>query len=264
MVRCRGCGHVYASPKLADIYANYTDVADENYLQNEPLRTATAREVLKTIRRHQPEGRLIDVGCSTGDFLVAAREYYDVEGLELSDWASEIARDKGLTVHSKLLADFIGEQRRYNVATFWGVIEHLEEPLIEMRRIHQILEPGGIVCIWTGDVDSIHARVLGANWWYVMGQHIHLFSRKSLNQVMRHAGFELIEESVYPYVMSYGYLGERLLRYPVIGPLAKLILGSRLFSGKTFNLKLFCEIFSVYRKIDAARILNISSSVPVK
>jgi SAM-dependent methyltransferase len=249
MVRCEACGHVRASPRLAEMYRHYVDNVDPTYLANQPLRLATARKVLRRIRQFVPSGRLLDVGCATGDFVRAAGEWYEAEGLELSAWAREHALAAGLRVRPKLLADIEHERGTYDVVTLWGVIEHLEDPLSEMRRVAAILKPGGVVCLWTGDVDTLLARALGSRWWYVMGQHVQLFSRASLDQLLRRAGFAPAFRGVYPYVIALGYLGESLGRYPAVGPLAKRLFNLPAVRDWTFTLKLPDQIFDIYRKL---------------
>lgn len=253
-VRCIHCGHVYASPRLRDMYQHYVDNVDETYIANAHLRTATARRVLKKITELQPGGRLIDIGCATGDFLAVARYHYDVEGLELSSWARAEAERKGLKVRAQLIADMT-ECEVFDVATLWGVIEHLEYPVDEMKRLNRILKRGGLICFWTGDVDDILAKLLGPKWWYVMGQHTQMFSRSSLKRLMEAAGFELAFRGNYPYVMTLGYLGTRLGRYPFIGPLFDRVLNNSPLSKLTFSLTLSDEIFDIYRKVSDVRSL---------
>jgi len=247
-VRCNSCGHVYCSPRLEDMYKYYQDVIDEDYLKNEALRTQTAKHVLPTIRRFVPSGRLLDVGCSTGDFLSVARDFYDVEGLELSDWALEIAKKRGLTIHKKKLSEMTGTGCLYDIITMWGVIEHLEYPLIEMQNVNHLLNKGGIACFWTGNIDSIYAKLFGRNWWYILGQHIQLFSKRSLDRLMHDTGFERLSIGIYPYVMSFKYLGISLSRYPFVGTLAKKLFRLMGLEKRTFTLKKSDEMFAIYRK----------------
>lgn len=251
-VRCCDCGHVYASPRLRDMYKYYVDNVDSAYLANAPLRVATARRVLEKIRQLQPGGRLIDVGCATGDFLAVAREYYDVEGLELSSWARAEAERKGLKVRAELIADMT-ERDAFDVATLWGVVEHLEYPLDEMQRLNRVLKPGGLICFWTGDVDNFLARWFGRRWWYVMGQHTQMFSRSSLQRLMAAAGFRLVYRGNYPYVATLGYLGSRLDRYPIVGPALKRLFNLPVLSALTFPLILPDEIFDIYRKVESVQ-----------
>ncbi len=108
MVRCKICSHVYASPRLSNIYKHYVDNVDETYIENEPLRTATARVVIDTIQKFVSSGRLLDIGCATGDFLAVAQKHFDVEGLELSNWARKEVERKGLAVYDKSSCGYCG------------------------------------------------------------------------------------------------------------------------------------------------------------
>jgi 2-polyprenyl-3-methyl-5-hydroxy-6-metoxy-1,4-benzoquinol methylase len=74
-------------------------------------------------------GRLLDVGCATGDFLASARAAgFDAQGLELSSWSCEVARGRGFRVHQKTLAEFArGSPARFDVVSLIGY-RHLPEP----------------------------------------------------------------------------------------------------------------------------------------
>ena len=79
----------------------------------------------------------------------------------------------------KNLSKKIGN-KKFDIIVMMGVIEHLEFPLKEINIIKKYLHKGGLVVLWTGDYDSIYSKILRKKWWYVIGQHIQLFSRKSL------------------------------------------------------------------------------------
>lgn len=248
-VKCNSCSHVYSNPRLEDMYQYYKDVEDNNYLENEHLRVQTAKQVIKTIRLFAPKGKLLDVGCSTGDFLSVAKNFYEVEGVELSQWASKIAVKRGLNIHVKPLNEMAAAGQVYDIITLWGVIEHLEYPLREIKNINRLLKRGGMVYLWTGDTDSIYFRMMGKKWWYLMGQHIQLFSKKSLDHLMRDNGFEPVYKGIYPYTMSFGYLAVLLSRYRFVGGLIKAFFRLVNLEKKTFTLKKSDEIFAVYKKI---------------
>ncbi|MBS1227015.1 MAG: methyltransferase family protein [Proteobacteria bacterium] len=250
-VRCEHCGHGYSSPLPADLYANYVDVEDKEYMRNREQRRMTAVKVLSVIRRFKPGGALLDVGCATGDFLDVARESYDAEGLELSKWAADVASRTGAHIYRQRLSD-MPENERYDVVTLWGVIEHFETPQVEIAGINRLLKYGGLLCLWTGDLDSWVARFLGKRWWYVQGQHIQMFTMHSLEKLMQENGFVKKEMSRYPYVMSLRSIAKSLSRYKAIGTLASLLLDNSLLGDVRITLKLPGEMFGIFEKVAPA------------
>ena len=105
VVFCEQCRHGFSSPRPDTLWSQYEDVEDREYLARRGERLVTAQKVLNRLRRFLPTGRLLDVGCGTGDFLSVARQAYEVQGLELSLPATETAPRLGLTVHRCRLKD---------------------------------------------------------------------------------------------------------------------------------------------------------------
>lgn len=251
LVQCKHCSHAYASPRLMDMYKYYEDVEDESYLNNSELRKKTGRKVLATISKYIDNGRLLDVGCSTGDFLEVAKETYGVEGLELSSWASKIAAEKGLNIYSETLQERVKECKNpYDIVTMWGVIEHLENPKRELKFVNKLLNQGGIVCFWTGDFSSIYSKIFRQKWLYMLGQHIQFFSWKSMDYLMKDCGFERVHKGIYPYVISFKYLGISLSRYPYVGSFAKRCFRMLGLEEKVFTIKKSDEMFAIYKKVN--------------
>jgi 2-polyprenyl-3-methyl-5-hydroxy-6-metoxy-1,4-benzoquinol methylase len=215
VVRCRSCSHAFCSPIPQNVSDQYRDVVDQEYLGHSESRRLAARAVLRIIRRHAPTGILLDVGCATGDFLEVARgQGYRVEGVELSRWSSTIARERGLVVHQESLETFAATRGgRYDVVTLWGVIEHFAEPAVEMRRLRELLRPGGLLALWTGDVDSVTSRMLGRKWWYWQGQHIQYFTHASLKRLVGASSLEHVKTYVYPFAATSQTLANSLRRY---------------------------------------------------
>jgi ubiquinone/menaquinone biosynthesis C-methylase UbiE len=190
VMQCNVCTHAFCAPIPADIARHYKEVVDEEYLRHEGSRRLSAKALLSVLGPLCPSGRLLDVGCATGDFMLSAKEAgYSVEGIELSNWSSSIARERGLTIHREYLDAFVPKHRgEYDVVTLWGVIEHFSDPRRELRNIAALLRPGGIFALWTGDVASVTSRLLGRHWWYWQGQHIQYFTHKSLSRLIVDAG----------------------------------------------------------------------------
>ncbi|MCU0612196.1 MAG: class I SAM-dependent methyltransferase, partial [Candidatus Eisenbacteria bacterium] len=245
--RCANCTHLFAIVTARDLWKNYQDVVDVAYLDRAEERALTFRKLVARIRGFVPSGRLLDIGCATDDFLDAARAHFDVEGVELSKWSSQIAIGRGFRVHTAGLGSIQGEGL-YDVATLWGVIglfEHVDE---EVARITRLLRPGGVVCIWTGDMDSWLAKALGRRYWYVMGQYLQLFTKRSLCTLFERHGYERRWMGTYPFTSNFRLIGNSLGRYRVMGTAAKALLHHTPLSRMGITLLLPGEMFAVFRK----------------
>src|SRR6185503_3783307 len=76
IVRCLGCGLVRQDPQPQpdDLVQAYEEVADERYEAEASGRVETFRRALQDVARHEPGGKLLDVGCHIGIFLDVARQ----------------------------------------------------------------------------------------------------------------------------------------------------------------------------------------------
>jgi 2-polyprenyl-3-methyl-5-hydroxy-6-metoxy-1,4-benzoquinol methylase len=221
VLRCRACTHAFCCPIPDNIAQWYRDVIDEEYLRHEESRTLSAEAVLRTLNSRGRGNRLLDVGCATGDLLAAAKRIgFEPEGLELSDWSSRLARERGFVVHQDSLETLAQRSpRSYDFITLMGVIEHFSCPRAELNHLRRLLKSGGVLAIWTGDVDCILSRILGRRWWYWQGQHIQYFTRRSLVRLIQDTGFEVVAMRRFPFAATSRQITNSLRRYR----LAKLL-----------------------------------------
>ena len=247
IMKCRSCGHAYSVLPKTDIWKNYQSVIDHSYLLRQEERIMTFNKITELIHNYVPDGRLLDVGCATGDFLSASQKYYQVEGLEISTWSAEIAKQRGFNIHTYRLSDMPVDEA-YDIVTLWGVIEHFEDPSFELKHIYRILKKGGVVCLWTGDIDFLTSKLLGKRWWYIQGQHVQMFSENSLRHLYRQLGFSDVEIGIYPYTTNWQFVYRSLGRYPSLQPFVKPILLNKLMANKSITLSLPGEMFAIFKK----------------
>ncbi len=217
IVECRSCSLVYVNPRPhhLKVQDSYAEVEDTRYLEEEQGRVETFAASVRQVQRFRPTGRLLDVGCHVGTFLVQAQKAgYLVDGVEPSVWASGIAAERiAGTVWNSTIEDAGLPEAAYDVATIWDVIEHLPDPALTMRSVHSALRPGGIFAVSTMDVSAPFARLLGHRWPWYMHMHLVYFSRQTLTEMLRREGFEIVEVSRHTRRVRLSYLASRLTPY---------------------------------------------------
>ena len=129
------------------------------------------------------KGRVLDVGCNTGEMLDFAREFgCETSGVEYSDISREVISKKGHGAY-KSMNDASGE---FDVITAFDLIEHLYDVPAFLDECHSKLTKGGRLVLLTGDVQSHSAKKAGANWWYAQyPEHIVFISRRYLNSLSK-------------------------------------------------------------------------------
>jgi 2-polyprenyl-3-methyl-5-hydroxy-6-metoxy-1,4-benzoquinol methylase len=217
IVRCRRCALVYTNPRPRPeaIFAGYRNAVDPDYAREDSSRSINAHLSLHTLKRFAHSGRLLDVGCSTGYFLNAARLDFEVQGLELSAWAAGYARDRlRLDVQNAGLEEADLPAAHFDVVTLNDVVEHFTDPKAALLRIGTLLRPGGLLYLVTPDIESLSARVMRGRWWGLRPAHIFYFSPKSLTALLQETGFEVELVKSYGRIFTWGYWLSRLRNYP--------------------------------------------------
>jgi SAM-dependent methyltransferase len=215
LYQCARCGTVEqpSLPHGRALLELYRQMRDDHYLDEERGRRATARRLLDAIDRHAPAGSLLDVGCGHGLLLDEARSRgREVEGLELSDYASAHAREVlALPVHQRTVAELAArpEPPRYAAIVLADVLEHLDEPLATIDQAARLLAPGGVLCLVTPDPASRTATIAGPRWWGFLPAHTFLFPRRTLRGVLESRGLDVVDDL--PLVRSFS------LRYWMAG-----------------------------------------------
>jgi len=166
-----------------------------DYLASEFVLRKEFRRMVDKIREHGVSaGRLLEVGCAYGFFLLEAQEYFDCYGVEISETAAKSSQSRGLNVHcGTVTAGFLKENDPFDVIVMLDVIEHLQNPPEVLNLLHATLNRGGLLMISTGDWNSILARIMRKHWRLMTPpQHLFYFSRKTLTALLAKTGFRVV------------------------------------------------------------------------
>src|SRR5437867_11790375 len=200
IVKCDDCGLVRQATRPSataalddsDYYATENPKGGyANYFLDSDVNRRTFRDRIRAIEsRYGRKGRLLDVGCALGDFLLEAKASgWDVEGVEISAFAAEQARARGLRVTTGRLEELALPAASFDVITLYDSVEHLADPVATLAAVRRLLVPGGIVHLVTPNVGGLQARLLGRLWYhYKPGEHLFYFSHRTLRAVCEAAG----------------------------------------------------------------------------
>jgi SAM-dependent methyltransferase len=234
VVRCDDCGLVFLNPQpsadeLARIYRAEYFLGSESEAGRQTaseLKYATAGLYLSEIRRYHGSGngRLLEVGCGEGDFLVLAEaDGWQVTGVEYSSAASEKARQrlKNGDVSCGELHQLSLAAEQFDLCVVSDVIEHVRSPLDFLREIHRVLKPGGTLFIATPSIDSWSARFLKQKWMEFKAEHLTYFDRQTIQTALFKSGFRDVIVQPGWKILNFDYIRRHFERYPVhvISPL---------------------------------------------
>lgn len=194
-LRCRHacCPHAYYEP--VDYAALYG--ADYAAQQLAPL-ADPAQHLLfallppyaKFFRRLGPARgrRLLDFGCGSGRFLLAARgQGWAVRGIEPAQPAVAAAVALGLAVSTQTPAELAAVDAQFEVITAFDVLEHLPDPVAALLALRPLLRPGGTLFVTTPNWASpLMQQATRADW--LPPVHLQFFTEQSLRECLRYSG----------------------------------------------------------------------------
>lgn len=205
ILRCAGCGVAFLEdqPSEGDLRSLYDEgyfraAADgrgyEDYPGCRPALVRTFRKRMRRLLPHVGSGRVLDLGCAHGYFLEALPRSFSGVGVDISAHAVGEGRRRGLDVRQGPLGEGMFEEGSFALATMWDTIEHLRDPERTLALLHRAVEPGGILALTTGNVDSLAARISGRRWHlYTLPEHLWFFSPGSLSRLLETSGFQVLE-----------------------------------------------------------------------
>lgn len=229
LFQCDHCGLVFTVPRPApEVIGNY--YKSESYYshqQNSKGFIPRIYEMVKTINLKGkvamatsdiPKGRLLDIGCGVGDFLLQVKKLgWDVMGIEPSEQAASIAQTRlGFTPLQPSEYDKLPDQS-FDVITMWHVLEHVDDLKSQTNELKRLLRPGGRLIIALPNNQSFDCQYYSDKWaaWDVP-RHLNHFTQACLLSILNSVNFKYIDtqrliwDAYYISFLSEKYLGHSL------------------------------------------------------
>ncbi len=212
LVICDGCGFVYHDPQLdeRDIEALYDKFRDASFRNESPdayfdritsLPKAESENQAKVewLRVHASEqlrrgGRLLDIGCGGGVFIHTFLQNcadWNAAGVEPTPAFAELAaRRLARPVIAGIYRSGLFAGPRFDLISINQVLEHVVDPHAFLGDVRQDLADSGLVYLEVPDV--LDLGFLAPTHDRFMMQHLWVFSRSSLANLCRRAGYTVV------------------------------------------------------------------------
>lgn len=147
------------------------------------------------------EGRVLDAGCATGEFVKFVSDMYEVWGCDVSNEAIEIAKKRICPqLENRFICgtveNIILDNRRYDAICLWDVIEHISDPYEAFKGIDEKLEQDGYVFISTPNIGALFPKIMKNKWPFMTPpEHLCFFTRKSFEYFLSSFNMEIVEWS---------------------------------------------------------------------
>jgi SAM-dependent methyltransferase len=216
MVECLECSAWYLDPRPAD--TELGTIYPPNYYSN-VLEAGTAIDLegakngafhrlslwlfkrrIHPIEKHlqfTSETRWLDIGCGSGTALESMYQVHGIRGVgvDMSERAVSICRQRGFEAYASRIEDFTAP----SVTSFQFIhsshlIEHVASPLSYLKKVYDLLEPGGITIFITPNTKTWESGLFGRHWGGLhVPRHWVLFNSESAIRAARRVGFEHVE-----------------------------------------------------------------------
>lgn len=229
LVQCNHCGLLFTTPRPApDVIGRYYKSEDYySHQQNqhgfipriyEKVKTINLKNKVKMAIGELSPGRLLDIGCGVGDFLLQVKKSgWEIMGIEPSDDAKTIAKTRlGFNPMDPSEYDSLLDAS-FDVITLWHVLEHVDDLKFQTKQLERLLKPGGRLIIALPNFQSFDCQFYKEKWaaWDVP-RHLNHFSSDCLCGIFTSIGFQhldtqrLIWDSYYISFLSEKYLKHSL------------------------------------------------------
>lgn len=197
IVRCGVCDLVYVTPVFDESHykkvyrsAEYQEIVRDLGIKSHDYRVqrfGCERVDIMARHLHAARPRMLDVGCSTGFVVEAARDRgWNATGLDLNPSAIEYGRSRGLDVRNAALEDAQLEPGSFDAVCLFDVLEHLLEPAHTLRACTRLLRPGGIVFLYVPNYDSASRLLMGAEAHFIWPtHHLNYYTPTTIRDLLR-------------------------------------------------------------------------------
>jgi ubiquinone/menaquinone biosynthesis C-methylase UbiE len=204
IVECESCGFKYTNPRpetqdLGRYYKSEDYVSHSNTKKGfinstyQSVRKYTLLKKLQLISKHYKTGKILDIGCGTGEFLNTMKSAkWDSMGIEPDSDARNMAiKNYSLNVLPESeLSSLLDES--FDVITMWHVLEHVPKLNERVQELKRLLKPNGLIIIAVPNCNSLDAKIYKEHWAaYDVPRHLYHFTPNDIDSLFKKYGMKV-------------------------------------------------------------------------
>ncbi|MCZ8157125.1 MAG: class I SAM-dependent methyltransferase [Leptospira sp.] len=206
MDKCEECGHIFTNPfpslEALDYYYN-SDLKDfENKFFMDSFENRIPifdRRIIEIEKYLSSPARLLDVGSAIGIFIEALFRKgnpFKLTACDLNEKACIYLKEKydGLEVLNENIYSLSKPDSYFDGVTLWDTVEHLTEPTVFLKKIKDLLKPGGHFFFSTPNTYSFEWSVMRTTHVQLLPPgHVNLYNTENIKILLKNAGFEIVD-----------------------------------------------------------------------
>jgi len=187
----------------------------------------------------KPKSNLLDVGCADANYFDTLKKqspHVHCTGVENNQEIVSKAREYGRNVKLGTIYD-LDKSLKYDLIIMNNLIEHVRDPVKELRKAGSLLKSGGVIFIETPNTDSWDFKLFKRYWGGLhTPRHTFLFNPRSTNALCKLTKLK-IEKILFPINTDHWALSvQNLLQ-------SNKLFNSNLKNGRTRYFKYILFIF---------------------
>jgi 2-polyprenyl-3-methyl-5-hydroxy-6-metoxy-1,4-benzoquinol methylase len=204
IVQCDSCGFKFTNPRpeedqLGKYYKSEEYVSHSNTAKGfinstyQSVRKYTLLKKLQLISKYYKTGRILDIGCGTGEFLNTCKNAkWETIGIEPDDDAREMARKNyGLDVRNEKELNNL-TNGSFDIISMWHVLEHVPKLNERVEELKRLIKQNGIIIIAVPNCNSQDAKTYKAEWAaYDLPRHLYHFTPKDIETLFKNHGMKV-------------------------------------------------------------------------
>lgn len=199
---CGSCGSVTQfPPPTTDVISNYYKTVSTplvemvNYAEYKDRVFDDRFDFILEVTRLPSHSEVLEVGCANASFLTRfAENGFDVAGIEPSETASKIARDRyGAQIITGTIEnlDITKLEDKFDLVLSMHTLEHVLNPQLFVSRIVKCIKPGGWLYLEVPDNSKVPGDSMLAWGDQISGVHITHFTSQGLILLLMKAGLSI-------------------------------------------------------------------------